>query len=142
MSCLNSLGLALLLSLRAGAGIVPSPPPETTGPDAPAVHPLHLSTAQLLVERSEAFLRIRMFKNDLEQALSAHAGARALSLEPTPSAEKEEGEPTAIPRSHLTDLRNAPETVGDRVVGARHVCTACHVPVGATRPLVRNRFDQ
>jgi cytochrome c-type protein NapB len=62
--------------------------------------------------------------------------------EPTTGAEKEEGEPTAIPRSHLTDLRNAPDTVGDQVVGARYICISCHVPVGAAPPLVGNRFGQ
>jgi nitrate reductase cytochrome c-type subunit len=62
--------------------------------------------------------------------------------EPETEAEKVEGEPTPIPRSHLTDLRLAPETVGDRVVGARYLCIACHVPNRAVSPLVDNRFGQ
>jgi cytochrome c-type protein NapB len=54
--------------------------------------------------------------------------------------EKEEGEPTPIPASHYTDLRNAPEEVGDEVVGARYVCTACHAVPGDDAPLVENGF--
>ncbi len=62
--------------------------------------------------------------------------------EPAKGAARVEGEPTPIPRSHLTDLRAAPEAVGDQVVGARYVCTACHVPKVAVSPLVDNRFGQ
>jgi cytochrome c-type protein NapB len=54
--------------------------------------------------------------------------------------EKEEGLPTPIPASHYTDLRNAPSVVSDEVVGARHNCTACHVPQTAASPLVNSRF--
>lgn len=51
------------------------------------VHPLHLSTAQLVVEQSGLYLRIRMFKDDLEAALAAHAGVEAFDLSPTPGAD-------------------------------------------------------
>ncbi len=55
-------------------------------------------------------------------------------------AEKVEGEPTPIPQSHYTDLRNAPERPGDSVAGARWNCTACHVSRTGAEPLVTNSF--
>jgi cytochrome c-type protein NapB len=54
--------------------------------------------------------------------------------------EKEKGQPTPMPASHYTDLRNAPGRVGEAVAGARWVCTACHVGQTDARPLVGNRF--
>lgn len=33
----------------------------------------------------------------------------------------------AVPASHRMDLRNSPGEVGERVTGARLVCTSCHV---------------
>ena len=54
--------------------------------------------------------------------------------------EKLEGGPTPIPSSHYTDLRNEPDAVGDAVVGARWVCTTCHVAQTGAAPLVENRF--
>lgn len=62
--------------------------------------------------------------------------------QPAAGGEREEGEPTPLPPSHLTDLRRAPESPGETVVGARQVCTACHVPQGAVSPLVGNRFGR
>ena len=44
----------------------------------------------------------------------------------------------AVPASHRVDLRRAPETTGEDVVGARWVCTSCHVPQTDTEPLVEN----
>jgi len=54
--------------------------------------------------------------------------------------EKEPGQPTPIPASHYTDYRNGPATPGDKVAGARWVCTACHVPLTDAKPLVGNAF--
>ena len=54
--------------------------------------------------------------------------------------EKEKGQPTPIPASHYTDLRNAAGVRGDKVVGARWVCTSCHVPLTDAKPLVGNTF--
>ncbi len=85
MNLAAAAGLALLLSF--GAEHAPPPPSGLPARDAPAAHPLHLSTGQLLVERSTAYLRIRMFKDDLEQALAAHAGVPELALEPAPGAD-------------------------------------------------------
>lgn len=55
--------------------------------------------------------------------------------------EAEEGDPTPIPPSHYTDLRNDPGKVTDEVVGARYRCTACHAPQTDAAPLVENRFS-
>lgn len=53
-----------------------------------------------------------------------------------------EGDPTPIPESHYTDLRNDSGTVTDEVVGARYRCTACHAPQTGAAPLVKNRFRE
>ncbi|MFQ5349701.1 MAG: nitrate reductase cytochrome c-type subunit [Thermoanaerobaculia bacterium] len=55
-------------------------------------------------------------------------------------AEAEEGDPTAIPASHYTDLRRAPDRVGEALAGARWVCLSCHVVPTDAEPLVRNLF--
>ena len=39
-----------------------------------------------------------------------------------------------LPDDHRTDLRAAPEVVGDATTPARWVCTACHVPVSDAKP--------
>lgn len=57
-------------------------------------------------------------------------------------AEKKKGEPTPIPASHYTDLRNAPGKRRDAVVGARWSCNACHVPQEDVAPLVGNAFPR
>ena len=51
-----------------------------------------------------------------------------------------QGTPTPIPESHYTDLRNKPNVVGDKLVGARYVCTQCHVPQANVKVLVENSF--
>lgn len=55
--------------------------------------------------------------------------------------EKVAGEPTPIPASHFTDLRHKPGQVGDELIGARYVCTACHVSLTESKALVENRFE-
>ena len=49
------------------------------------------------------------------------------------------GTPTPIPASHYTDLRfgNKKEK---QIIGARLVCTQCHVPQAQVTPLVENAF--
>ena len=70
--------LTLALPILMG-GAAPNPAPPLV------LHPLHLSTAQLAVEEQTAFLRIRMFKSDLEAALASAHGLDSLRLEPTPA---------------------------------------------------------
>lgn len=54
-----------------------------------------------------------------------------------PAAAPDMGAP-AVPPSHLVDLRRSPEATGTGVVGARRVCTSCHVAQTETEPLVAN----
>lgn len=54
---------------------------------------------------------------------------------------KEEGEPTPIPGSHYVDLRAAPQSRQDGVVGARYNCLSCHVSPGENALLVENIFS-
>jgi nitrate reductase cytochrome c-type subunit len=44
----------------------------------------------------------------------------------------------ALPPSHQVDLRRSPDSEGDEVVGARWVCTSCHVAQTDAKPLVEN----
>lgn len=53
--------------------------------------------------------------------------------------DKKPGEPTPIPPSHYTDYRNGPAQAGSRLVGARHVCVACHVPTTDAPDLLEDR---
>jgi cytochrome c-type protein NapB len=62
------------------------------------------------------------------------------TFDATGKAEKVKGQPTAIPASHYIDNRFAPDRIGKTVVGARLVCTQCHVPQANVKPLVKNTF--
>ena len=53
---------------------------------------------------------------------------------------REKGMPTPIPRSHYTDLRNAPGKVTDHLINSRYNCNQCHVPQTNATPLVKNTF--
>ena len=70
--------LPFLAVLLTGSGAAP----DVSSPDD-VVHPLHLSTTQLAVDTTTVWLRIRMFKDDLELALGVRAGLDSLSLEPS-----------------------------------------------------------
>ena len=72
-------------------------------------------------------------KTMVNYCLSCHGRAEELS-------QPLQGKPTPIPASHYTDLRHAPGKVGSKVVGARYVCTQCHVPQADVDPLVKNKF--
>ena len=52
------------------------------------------------------------------------------------------GDPTPMPVSHYTDLRRKPDEVTTKVIGARFVCTQCHVPQSDAAPLVANTYRQ
>ena len=86
-------------------------------PDAPPMVPHGI----------QAFLPITRAEN---ACLSCHGEAKV----------KRPGEPTPIPASHHVDYRNAPGKIGEKVSGARWVCTACHVQQTDARQLVGNRF--
>ncbi len=51
------------------------------------------------------------------------------------------GMATPMPESHYTDRRHAPDKVTDQLIGARYVCTQCHVPQSDAKELVDNTFD-
>lgn len=55
--------------------------------------------------------------------------------------ERVKGMPTPIPASHYTDRRFSPDKMGKELVGARTVCTQCHVPQANVKPLVENAFS-
>jgi len=52
-----------------------------------------------------------------------------------------EHQPTPIPASHYTDLRFAPDKVTRSLIGARYICTQCHVPQAQAKALVNNSFN-
>jgi cytochrome c-type protein NapB len=52
------------------------------------------------------------------------------------------GDPTPMPASHYTDLRRNPDEVTSTLIGARFVCTQCHVPQADAAPLVANTYRQ
>lgn len=56
--------------------------------------------------------------------------------------EKAFGDPSPMPASHYTDLRNNPDELTDKVIGARFVCTQCHVTQADAQPLVENTYRQ
>jgi len=70
--------LPLLAILLTGAGAAPEAPSPKD-----LVHPIHLSTTQLAVDTTTVWLRIRMFRDDLESALAVRAGIDSLTLEPS-----------------------------------------------------------
>jgi cytochrome c-type protein NapB len=61
---------------------------------------------------------------------------------PAMIGKKTKGAPTSIPTSHYIDVRHAPGKVGKQLVGARTVCTQCHVPQAQTTPLVENNYSK
>lgn len=46
-----------------------------------------------------------------------------------------------MPRDHYVDLRSSSDEMSQEVVGARFVCTQCHVPMSDAKPLVENTFQ-
>jgi cytochrome c-type protein NapB len=49
-------------------------------------------------------------------------------------------QPTPMPTSHYTDLRNNPDLVTGKVIGSRFVCSQCHAAQAEAPPLVENTF--
>jgi len=72
-------------------------------------------------------------KTGLNFCLSCHGNSAKLS-------QPLKGKPTPIPASHYTDQRHAPGKVSTTLVGARYVCTQCHVPQANVKTLVGNKF--
>lgn len=55
---------------------------------------------------------------------------------------KVKGVATAMPASHYTDQRDTSGKMGKELVGARYVCTQCHVPQANAKPLIENTFSE
>lgn len=79
MRIASGLVLGVLAIGLTGAAPKVAPSPAATA----VVHPLHLSTSHLAVDEKTAWLRIRMFKDDLEAALATYFGVESLVLEPS-----------------------------------------------------------
>lgn len=117
------------LGLQKGSVFEPAPPPpvqanESFPGDRPALRAPHPEAPPPVPHAIADFLPITRGDN---ACVDCHW------LE-----EKEEGLPTPIPESHFIDYRNAPDAVGEEVVGSRWVCTACHVAQTDNPPLVGN----
>lgn len=52
------------------------------------------------------------------------------------------GMATPMPESHYTDQRHSPGKTSNQMIGARYVCTQCHVPQADAKVLVGNTFNQ
>ena len=94
-----------------------TPPPPRLGTQIPPVVPHGVADLLPITREQSACL-------DCHQ----HAGPKVA------------GEPTPLPRSHYVDLRRAPDQVGEKVAGARWICTACHVARTDAPPLVGSRY--
>ena len=73
---------------------------------------------------------------DENLCMDCHADKDAIGVEVAA------GDPTPIPLSHYTDLRQDPDTVTDEVVGARWVCVQCHATQTDAAPLVENTYQR
>lgn len=120
-----SLGLA-----KGSVFDVPTPPAVKANASAPGELPVlpraYVIAPPRVPHAVEDFLPITRKQN---ACLDCHAVKEA-----------KKGEPTAIPPSHYTDYRHAPDRAAVQVVGARYVCVSCHVPTTDAPDLVQNRF--
>lgn len=77
--------LALVLPLAPFPG--PGGSPATPPPAVPASHDLHVSYGNAAVEGNVLAVRIRFFRDDLEEALARHAGRAGYTLATGPEGE-------------------------------------------------------
>lgn len=82
--------------------------------------------------------------HDIEAFLPVSAARNmCLNCHKRPAGKIEKGQPTAIPDSHYTDLRaDRNGKPGEDVIGARQVCTQCHVPQAQVSELTGNEFGK
>jgi nitrate reductase (cytochrome), electron transfer subunit len=105
-------------------------PPAGSEPGENAViMPYGEGVPPIIPHSIEEFLPIRI---DANECLDCHVDAELVGLP------VEEGDPTPAPASHFIDLRAAPETMTQQLIGARYFCDQCHVSQAATDPLVEN----
>ncbi len=117
---------------KAGAAEVTVPPRVKENESAPGDRPVRArafpGAAPTIPHGVQDFLPITKEQN---ACIDCHA-----------VPQKKKGEPTPIPRSHYIDLRAASAQRGEKVVGARWSCTACHVPQHDVAPLVKSPFPR
>jgi cytochrome c-type protein NapB len=148
------VSLAIVCSLSCGSTAPPPPQPtaEPATPDskiglAPGTafdQPPQAPIAFNTVEPGESELRPR--PNAEFPPVIPHSidGFSTITRTDNPCLDCHEPEAarysdaTALPPSHQIDLRRSPDSQGDEVVGARWVCTSCHVAQTDTPPLVEN----
>ena len=70
VSAMNAFLAPLLLALILGSG----PGPDVTSNDVPVAHDFHVSYSRLAVEGSMVVVRIRLFQDDLGEALGKREG--------------------------------------------------------------------
>lgn len=148
--------LALIFNSNAQAGkpivdsqlglsktaVTDSPPPEKFrySENFPGIDPVlkraYPGAPPQIPHNIEAFLPV---SKDRNMCKTCHD--KRDTFDATGKAKKVKGQPTAIPASHYTDNRYAPGKIGKTLVGARTVCTQCHVPQANVKPLVKNSFD-
>ena len=131
----SSLGLSK-------TAVTESPPPEKFhySENFPGIDPVlkraYPGAPPQIPHNIEAFLPV---SKDRNMCKTCHD--KRDTFDTSGKAKKVKGQPTAIPASHYIDQRFAPGEIGKTLVGARTVCTQCHVPQANVKPLVKNTFD-
>lgn len=124
------------------SAITDSPPPEKFhySENFPGIDPVlqraYPGAPPQIPHNIEAFLPVNKDRN---MCKTCHD--KRDTFDASGKAKKVKGQPTAIPASHYTDNRFTPGKIGKTLVGARTVCTQCHVAQANVKPLVQNTFD-
>ena len=121
--------------------VTDSPPPEKFhySENFPGIDPVlkraYPGAPPQIPHNIEAFLPVGKARN---MCKTCHD--KRNTFDASGKAKKVKGQPTAIPASHYIDHRLGNGKIGKTVVGARTVCTQCHVPQANVKPLVENTF--
>jgi len=122
--------------------VTDSPPPEQFhySKNFPGIDPVlkraYPGAPPQIPHNIEAFLPVGKARN---MCKTCHD--KRNTFDASGKAKKVKGQPTAIPASHYIDHRLGTGKIGKTVVGARTICTQCHVPQANVKPLVENTFD-
>ncbi len=101
---------------------------EDSAPGEKGVRPRPFAGAAPVVPHGiQGFLPITVKEN---ACLACHGEAKV----------KKAGEPTPLPPTHYTDYTRRPLVLGEKMSGARWVCTSCHVQQTDAKPIMGNRF--
>ncbi len=157
------VGLAIVLAMSCSSGAPPAdtdtaataaPPPAAPAPVPDSEIGLAAGTAFEQPEQAPiAFNRADPGESELRPRPNAEfppaiphsiEGFDAITLAENPCLECHDPEMApdmgapAVPASHQVDLRRTPDVTGEELVGARWVCTSCHLTQTDTEPLVAN----